>query len=181
MKYHINNENKVGVCRAKKSCRFGGNTGFDNHYTDKKEALEAASKQIAKEFSSTTTSASKKFIENTENLKNLIISYGFKKSSELPPVSNNSEIIKKWFNNDKANYNNFKKLIENDSLNSNSKKSIAYLMSKNIDIEVVSLKNLKNNSDFSNSVVEIFEDTPENNMSLDDIINGKLPGITIGK
>lgn len=48
-RYHINNADEVGKCKAgKQSCPFGGDTGDENHYTDPDEAQKEAEKRLEK-------------------------------------------------------------------------------------------------------------------------------------
>lgn len=48
-RYHINNSDEVGKCKAsKEACPFGGDTGDENHYSDPKEAEREASDRLEK-------------------------------------------------------------------------------------------------------------------------------------
>lgn len=43
-KFHINDKGEVGKCTAKKKCRFGGESGVDNHFSTMKEAQDSFEK-----------------------------------------------------------------------------------------------------------------------------------------
>lgn len=46
-RYHINNADEVGVCKAgKESCPFGGESGEENHYSSQEEARQEAEKRL---------------------------------------------------------------------------------------------------------------------------------------
>lgn len=48
-RYHINNSDEVGKCKAsKEGCPFGGETGEENHYNDPEEAQREAENRLEK-------------------------------------------------------------------------------------------------------------------------------------
>lgn len=50
-KFHINSDtNEVGKCSAKIRCRFGGDSGMDNHFETKEEAQKQVERQFEKKF-----------------------------------------------------------------------------------------------------------------------------------
>lgn len=67
-KYHTNNEGEWGLCLAEIKCRFGGESGLENHY-DTPEEAKAASREIMKEKYGPLSNMSGKKIYNEKDFK----------------------------------------------------------------------------------------------------------------
>lgn len=50
-KYHINNNDEAKVCHAKIKCRFGGESGKENHF----DSMQEAEQKIQEKYSNTLT------------------------------------------------------------------------------------------------------------------------------
>lgn len=71
-KFHINSDtNTVGKCSAKVRCRFGGDSGMENHFETQEEAQRQVEKRFEKKFD--TLAGTKKSTQNSsdELLKSL--------------------------------------------------------------------------------------------------------------
>lgn len=178
-KWHINNDGDVKPCSAKKRCRFGGDSGFENHFTNYSEALENSTQILAERFGEISASQSKKNLISTEDRKKLI-EYGLKDTGKK--ASTYTDVVEKGFKNDKRAYERFKKLsVSTDSpenIKPSTKESIGKMISKGINVK--SNKDLKNtyedNSDLMNEsdVDVIGEDSKK--ITLEDLFKdyGKL-------
>lgn len=67
-KYHINNNGDALICKATQKCRFGGESGVENHFTNKNEAEKAAQQILAKKYGSLQPLKKKKAIEDLNKL-----------------------------------------------------------------------------------------------------------------
>lgn len=69
MAYHINKNNEAKPCRARIKCRLGGDTGIDNHYESKAEALLEVEKRNHED--NVLNSVSKDSKSNSKNITKL--------------------------------------------------------------------------------------------------------------
>lgn len=66
-KFHINSDtNQVGKCSAKIRCRFGGESGMDNHFGTAEEAQQQVEKQFEKKFDTLQGTKKKSVSDNSD-------------------------------------------------------------------------------------------------------------------
>lgn len=163
MRYHINDEDEVGVCSAKPgNCRFKNATGDERkHYTSKNDAMNALSAKLNKQYPLSThrkRALPQKFIKNRTNIKNLLIELNIKDENELRNVNTIQEMITDWFDGDRSRYNMFRDIV-NTPLNKESKTAISQLLKNNIKVNVANKSNIdtKPNTIYSN--IDILSDS----------------------
>lgn len=182
-KYHINGDGEVKPCRAKMgNCRFGGESGNDNHFGDINQAREAAAKKFQENFpsisSNTKTVSPERFSQVKEEIQKALVAYGgVQKNSDLASVSSTNEIIAKWFDGDNSSYKAFRRLISDDTLKPESKRSVGTLITKgltvNNSVSIDKLNKSLDESKFSNSEIDLL-DEPVKGIDLESITNGSL-------
>lgn len=130
MKYHVNPETgKASPCRAKVRCRFGGESGQENHYTSKVEADRAAEAVLQEKYDTPSThkKVSPTFKKKCDRLKEGLAATGV--SRRLPAVSNERELIEKWFDGDREKYELISRLTHPESdLKQNTKTAVNRLV-----------------------------------------------------
>ena len=166
MRFHINDAEKVGQCKARPGyCPFKSADGKEMpHYSTREEATIALTKKLEKQYPNTMTTRKtrraipKKFLESQKNIKELLVEMNIKKADELTQVETVKEMVDKWFDGNRANYTTFRDLAKTD-LTTRSKESISKMFNDNITVNIANNSNLdtKPNSRFSN--IDLLDDT----------------------
>lgn len=140
IKWHINDSGEVGRCSATKAkCPFGGASGLENHYSSREEAVRFAASSMDG-FSDLGTASKKRpteFQTTKDSLRKSLIDYGVMKKADLPEVSNNSELVRDWFDGDKRKFEAFKNLISNETLSAELKAPLAHLINRGVTVDQV--------------------------------------------
>lgn len=173
-KWHINNNGEVRPCRARIRCDFGGESGFDNHFTNESEAIENSNRILAERFGEIAASQSKKTDVTTDEREKLI-EYGIKEAGKN--ASTRVEVIEKGFKNNPKAYERFKDVVEIDRrepISPHTKQGIGKMLSKGINVSsspglresYTSTSNL-----MSESSVDVLESTPGKRPTLEELMN----------
>jgi len=179
MKYHINAKGEVKVCHAKIKCRFGGDSGQDNHFTSKEAAVKSAQESLVSEFGSASVSVKKSlFSQNRDLLKGTLLNLGLKDKETLVDVSSTDELVEKWFGGNYELYSRIKKTVEGfPELNEPTKKAIVELIKNENKVQLVSFDELSKTpvtDAFGSSNIDIMDDSPNNKINPEDVFSGQL-------
>lgn len=185
MRYHINNKDEVGLCKAQEGkCPFKDKDGNEKtHYTTRTEANYVLSEKLNKKYSPLSSTKKrtlpKKFIESRENIKKLLIDLNIKEEKDLKNVNTVQEMVNKWFDGDRSKYNIFRDMSTSE-INNQTKNSIYEMIQNNISVNIAKENNIdtKPNTTFSN--IDILDDDFDN-ITLEKIRENKLEPINFNK
>lgn len=181
-RYHINKNDEVKPCRAKEgNCRFGGRSGSENHYADINAAKEEANKRLENKYSelksTTKTLSSEQFKSIHDRLQNALVLYGGADKNELSKVKTVDEIVEKWFDGDSSRYRSFRRLMNDESMKEDAKRSVGGLIQKGMKVNssstVEGINSKLEKSKFVDSEVDLL-DEPIKGMNIDTIKSGLL-------
>lgn len=182
MKFHINDNFEVKPCGASDDvrCPFYGHHEGSNHYTNESDALKAAEKILAAQhpFENRRKAATAKFLNHSSKIKKLLQDYADMKPKNFPEVSNNSEMIEKWFGGDEGSYETFVHFLSSDELKNSSKKTVAAFVKSGMKLsKEVSVKDIpiekSDPYEFDASEITVIDDGPDK-VDWDDLMNGKI-------
>lgn len=138
--YHINLEFEVGKCGATTiaRCPFANShEGSAHHYSDLNDALTASEKLYKDKHGAFATSASP-FAKNKATISEHMTKWGLATTANpLPEANSTREIIDKWFAGKTESYSAIKELIEDEDLNSDTKKDIAILHLRGLNVSTI--------------------------------------------
>lgn len=181
-KFHVNGKGEVGPCRAKVRCRFGGESGVENHFDTAEAAAAAVQKNLQEEFShlsSVRRNVSPQFAAIRDNITKALISYKIIDSAdELQEVNNTEEMIEKWFGGSSKRYRGFRRLAETEKLKPDTKESIGSFVQKGFQVSVstkVSEIPTSGNSDkFAGSEIDLLDELPGGKIDMDAVRRGEF-------
>lgn len=182
-KYHINNDGEARPCGAKVKCRFGGESGTENHFSTAEAAETEVQKRLQKEFSHVSSmrqkGSSAQFIKNRDAIKDALVSYGaVESSSDLAEVKNTDEIVSKWFDGDSSSYKSFKRLTESNDITPDTKRSVGAFVHRGLPVNISSsvheVPHARANDKFDESEIDLLEDIPNSRIDLDAVRRGDL-------
>lgn len=182
-KYHINNDGEARPCGAKVKCRFGGESGVENHFSSAEAAEVEVQKRLQKEFSHVSSMRQKgtsaQFVKNREAIKTALVSFGAVKNADsLPEVRNTDEMVEKWFDGDSSRYKSFKRLTEANDITTDTKKSVASFVQKGLPVNISStvhdVPHSRSDDKFEESEIDLLEDIPNGKINLEELRSGKL-------
>jgi hypothetical protein len=180
MKYHINKRGEVHECHANDKCRFGGASGHSNHFSSREAAEKFAQEKLSKTYGhiSKIKKSPKLSKESLDGLKKSLSEDGVK-VSDLPEGSTESLVINKWFRGDESKYRIYSRLNKLQSpAKLQTRKSVEEITKKGLSVSFVEFS--KNSIDApvdQKSSVDIIDDLPENSVSVEDILSGKVKAI----
>lgn len=135
-KWHINNNGEAKRCYAKNNCRFGGKSGFDDHFYNEKEALERSSEILAKRYGEFAQPQKKGQKAISQEERKRLIDFGLKESGKLSTTKD--DVIESGFKNNRKSYEKFQKFAKESSKYSpQTRESIGKMLSKGISVNSV--------------------------------------------
>jgi hypothetical protein len=182
-RYHINSAGEAMPCTAKVRCRFGGESGVENHFDTAEAAQIEVQNRLQKEFSQVSSvrrgAASTQFIKSRENIKSALVSYGVvKNDGQLVDVDTTEEMVREWFDGDISQYQAFKKVSENEEISSETKKSVGNFVKQGLPVTLSSsvheVPHSRSKGMFEGSEIDLLEDIPDSPIDLESIRNGSL-------
>jgi Mor family transcriptional regulator len=172
MKYHINPETGVvSPCKAKIRCRFGGESGHENHFESESDARVATEALLnLKNPVSSIRRKDVEFIKDRAFIVEALAQSGLISSDDqLPTVTNESEMIDKWFGGSKNKYRVISRMAKTKNLKAHTRKAVGKL-SENFSVAVIEDPNPKSSRSKGSHIDFIADDT-----SLTDIKAGAHP------
>lgn len=181
-KFHVNGKGEVGECRAKVRCRFGGESGVENHFDTAEAAHAAVQKNLQEEFnhlSSTRRQPSPQFVAIRDNITAAMVSYGIVESAdELQEVNNTDEMVQNWFGGSAKRYRGFRRLAETEKIKPDTKKSIGSFVQKglqvNVSTKVSEIPTTGNNDKFADSEIDLLDELPGGKIDMDAVRRGEF-------
>jgi hypothetical protein len=181
-KFHVNGKGEVGACRAKVRCRFGGESGVENHFDTAEAAHAAVQKSLQEEFSNVSPlrrKPSPQFVAIRDNITNAMVSYGIVETTDqLEEVNNTEEMVDKWFGGSTKRYNGFRRLAETDKIKADTKKSIGSFMQKglevNISTKVSEIPTTRRDNKFAGSEIDLIDELPGGKIDMEAVMRGEL-------
>lgn len=182
-KYHINSQGEAKPCSAQVKCRFGGETGVENHFSTVEAAQAEVQHRLQKEFSQLASVHSRgttpQFIKNRDAIKSALLTYGgVKDEASLAEVSNTAEMVNKWFDGDSSRYKSFKRLVESNDITPETKKSVGTFVQRGVPVSlsgsVHEVPHARSQEKFDESEVDLLEDLPGNKIDVDALRRGSL-------
>lgn len=182
-KYHINSDGEAKPCTAKVRCRFGGESGVENHFSSAEDAQKEVQKRLQKEFSQLlsvrSSGNSAQFAKNRDSIAAALVTYGgIKSTSDLASVSNTDEIVDKWFDGDSSRYKAFKRLVESNNITPETKKSVGTFVQRGVPVSlsnsVHEVPHARAQDKFDESEVDLLDDLPGGKIDMEAIRNGNL-------
>lgn len=181
-KFHVNSNGEVGPCKAKVRCRFGGESGVENHFDTAEAAQAASQKNLQEEFShlsSVRRGASPQFVKTRDSIGSALVSYGIVENSDsLSEVASTDEMVKNWFGGDSERYNAFRKIAETGEIKPNTKKSIGSFVQKGLQVSIstkVSDIPTSGKSDkFADSEIDLLDELPGGKIDMDAVMRGEF-------
>jgi hypothetical protein len=181
-KFHVNDKGEVGACRAKVRCRFGGESGVENHFETADDARAAVQKNLQEEFnhlSSTRRTPSPQFVAIRDNITAAMVSYGIVESvDDLEEVANTDEMVTKWFGGSRKRYNGFRRLAETGAIKPATKKSIGSFVQKGLQVNVsTNVSEIPTSSDsdkFADSEIDLLDELPGGKLDMDAVMRGEF-------
>lgn len=165
MRYHINDDDEVKLCKARKgNCPYRNSQGEEReHYATREEALEAIAKKLGPKYGTVSTHVRKKrrlpkkFIETRAKIKDLLLMTEMKNEDQIKDVSTVQEMVKEWFNGSRKDYVFFRDLTRVD-LSDQSRESIKTMIENKISVNVVTEKNINEKPNVRFSNIDLLDD-----------------------
>lgn len=181
-KFHVNSNGEVGPCKAKVRCRFGGESGVENHFDTAEDARAAVQKSLQEEFSNVSSARRKtspQFVAIRDNITAAMISYGIVDSADsLAEVSNTDEMIKNWFGGSAKRYRGFRRLAETDKIKPDTQKSIGTFVQKGLQVNVsTTVSEIPTSSDgdkFADSEIDLIDELPGGKIDMEAVMRGEF-------
>lgn len=182
-KYHINSQGEAKPCAAQVKCRFGGETGVENHFSTVEAAQAEVQSRLQQEFSHVASVRNRgttpQFIKNRDAIKDALVTYGgVKDKAALEEVSNTEEMVQKWFDGDSSRYKSFKRLVESSDITPETKKSVGTFVQRGVPVSlsgsVHEIPHSRSDDKFDESEVDLLEDLPGNKIDMNALRNGNL-------
>lgn len=181
-KFHVNSKGEVGPCKAKVRCRFGGESGVENHFDTVEAAREAAQKNLQEEFShlsSVRRGVSPQFIKMRDSIGATLVSYGIVENSDsLSEVASVDEIVTNWFGGDANRYESFRKIAETGDINDSTKKSIGFFVQKGLQVSISTKASevpaFGNKDKFADSEIDLLDEDPNGKIDMEAVMRGEF-------
>lgn len=182
-KFHINSDGEAKPCSAQVRCRFGGESGVENHFSSAEEAQAEVQNRLQKEFSQVSSVRSRgtstQFLKNRDAIRSALLTYGgVKNESDLADVKNTDELVDKWFEGDASRYKSFKRLTEANDITPDTKKSVGVFVQRGLPVSISAsvheVPHSRSDDKFEESEIDLLEDLPGNTIDMEALRNGDL-------